>query len=167
MENFNNENYGQIDPDFIEQNTFIESSMNSYYDDEMKFDLHNEENNYGVSDPDYIEQNIFIENEFAAIYEEQNHFHYNEDYIDDTIHQTNDFNRNETLRAENIPNEERIVNEDGLITNDEERSDLDDDDNSTGLDYEDEDIEKDGDLDNDEELDDFDAEHYPENHPRE
>ena len=69
------------------------------------------------------------------------------------------------FNAPNIPNEERIINEDDAITNDDTESDLNDD-YDPDLNSEN-DEEKHSDLDDDEELDDFDAEHFPENHPRE
>ena len=96
-----------------------------------------------------------------------------------TLNQTTESSVNEPVdentsyvdQYENIPldddnpEEETIVNEDDAITNDDTEDDLNDEyDPELDLDN---DVEKDGDLDNDEELDDFDAEHYPENHPRE
>lgn len=167
MENLNNENYGRVDPDFIDQNTPVNNDSNSFYDDEKLFQHNYEENDYGVHDNDFVEQNISVENEVNEIYEENpDQFKYQEEFVADLNHETNDYNRNETLRAENIPNEERIVNEDGMITNDNEESDLNND-NDSDVGYNDDDLEKDGDLDDDEELSDFDAEHFPETHPRE
>lgn len=167
MENLNNENYGRIDPDFIDQNTPVNNDSNSFYDDEKLFQQSIEENDYGVHDNDYAEQNNSVENEVNEIYEENpDQFKYQEEFITDSNHETNDYNRNETLRAENIPNEERIVNEDGLITNDEDQnSHHDSDSNSNSVDNN-EDFDEDNDLDKDEELNDFDAEHFPETHPR-
>ena len=96
-------------------------------------------------------------------------YEYKEDDLNDANHDTNDFNRNETITIENIPNEERIINEDDRITNDEP-DDLDDDFNQNDIDDLDDDLEEDGDLDNydddDEELEE-DDEHFHENHPRE
>lgn len=123
MEKYNNEIYGQTDPDFIEQNTLIDT-------DNYKKD----------QDP----------------YEEQ----YQGEYIGDVNHQTNDLNRNE-----NIPNEERIINEDGLITNDEQNDTEfipDDVDDHTPPEEEEEHIEDDT-----KKINDFEAEHFPETHPRE
>lgn len=119
--------------------------------------------NYDRKDRDFSDLDTLIDQE--RNYSNKNDddlYQYEEEFIDDVNHQTNDFNRNE-----NIPNPERIINEDDLITNDEEK-DSDDDHEPDEPDYEN-DLEKDGDLDDDdtEEMDDFDAEHYPENHPRE
>lgn len=123
MEKYNNENYGQTDPDFIDQDTLIDN-------DNYKKD----------ADP----------------YEQQ----YRGEFIGDINHETNDYNRNE-----NIPNEERIINEDGLITNDEEKDNEyvpDDVDDHSQPEEKEEHIEDDTDK-----MDDFEAEHFPETHPRE
>jgi hypothetical protein len=121
MQNRNNQNYGKTDPDFIDQDTIV-----------------NTDTNYSPDEDQY---------------------QYQEEFIPDINHETNDFNRNE-----NIPNEERIINEDGLITNDEDKDNHD----PAELDYEN-DLEKDSDLDDEDsdEMDDFEAEHFPETHPRE
>jgi hypothetical protein len=124
MEKYNNENYGQTDPDFIDQETLIDND------------------NYKKEEDPYEQQ-------------------YRGEFIGDVNHETND-----NIRNENIPNEERIINEDGLITNDEEKDTEyvpdDVDDHSNRDDDGEEHI--DDDLD---EMDDFEAEHFPETHPRE
>ena len=124
MEKYNNENYGQTDPDFIDQNTLIDND------------------NYKKEEDPYEQ-------------------HYNGEFIGDVNHETND-----TTRNENIPNEERIINEDGLITNDEEKETEyvpdDVDDHSKSDEDEEEHIEDDT-----KDIDDFEAEHFPETHPRE
>ena len=123
MEKYNNENYGQTDPDFIDQDTLIDTD------------------NYKKEEDPYEQQ-------------------YRGEFIGDVNHETNDFNRNE-----NIPNEERIINEDGLITNDEEKDNEyipDDVDDHSQPEDEEEHIEDDTDK-----MDDFEAEHFPETHPRE
>ena len=123
MEKYNNENYGQTDPDFIDQETLIDND------------------NYKKEEDPYEHQ-------------------YNGEFIGDVNHETNDYNRNE-----NIPNEERIINEDGLITNDEEKDNEyvpDDVDDHNQPEDEEEHIDDDTDK-----IDDFDAEHFPETHPRE
>ena len=89
---------------------------------------------------------------------------YKDDYLKDINHQNND-----SIRNENIPNEERVINEDDLTTNEEEEDD--DDFNNNDLD---ELIEKDDNQDenanedyaNGDELEESD-EHYHESHTRE
>lgn len=123
MEKYNNENYGQTDPDFIDQETLIDND------------------NYKKEEDPYEQQ-------------------YNGEFIGDVNHETNDYNRNE-----NIPNEERIINEDGLITNDEEKDNEyvpDDVDDHSQTEDEEEHIDDDT-----KDIDDFEAEHFPETHPRE
>lgn len=120
---------------------------------------------YGIHDPDFIDQQTpAATNPNYAPDDDQ--YQFQEEFIEDDEHPSLDSTKNESLRAENIPDRERIVNEDTGITNDGYKDDLNTNNNPDDLDYEN-DLEKDGDLDNDEELSDFDAEHYPENHPRE
>lgn len=163
MEKQNNFEYGQTDPDFIDQNTLVDGNQaDEKYQQEFKPRSNSE---FGESDPDIMEQNTLIDNDNYA--RDEDPYQYQEEFIEDLSQAVNDFKENETFRAENIPNEERIVNEDNLVTNDGNNSEFEnDEDIDTETDYEN-DLEKDGDLDNDEELNDFDAEHYPENHPRE
>lgn len=79
---------------------------------------------------------------------------YKDEELHDVNHETNDFNRNE-----NIPNEERVIDEDDLPAKDDREL------NEENLDLE---IEKDGDLNNndDEKLEEDDP-FFPETHPRE
>jgi len=127
MEKYNNENYGQRDPDIIDQETLIDND------------------NYKKEEDPYETQ-------------------YKGDFIGDVNHETND--AIDSVRNENIPNEERIINEDGLVTNDEENNTEyvpdDVDDHVQAEDDGEEHIEDDTDK-----MDDFEAEHFPEIHPRE
>ena len=119
MKNLNNENYGQYDPDFIDQNTPVDYQADSFYDEQSLFQNINEDN-YGEQDPDVMDQNTPIENENAIYEEDYDQYQYQEEFIDDGRNASNDSHQNESIRAENIPNQERIINEDGLITNDSE-----------------------------------------------
>lgn len=160
MEKQKNHDYGQFDPDYIDQNTLVDGTYS--VEDEYKQELKRDNVEFGQSDPDVYEQNTPVDNDNYALAEDP--YKYQEEYIgnNDFIEDASD---KEIVKAENIPNEERIINEDDAITNDDTESDLNDE-YDPELDLEN-DVEKDGDLDNEEELDDFDAEHYPENHPRE
>ncbi|MBZ4034093.1 hypothetical protein K6T82_04905 [Flavobacterium sp. 17A] len=161
MEKQNNHEYGQYDPDYIDQNTLVDGTLSN--EDQYKQDLKkHDEREFGESDPDYYEQNTLVDNDNYA--RDEDPYQYQEEFIEDPKHPQGDFEPNTTtIRSENIPNEERIINEDDAITNDDTENDLNDD-YDPDLDIEND---ADRDLDDDEELDDFDAEHYPENHPRE
>ncbi|WP_281232962.1 hypothetical protein [Flavobacterium gelatinilyticum] len=162
MEKQHNHEYGQFDPDYIDQNTLVDGTYSN--EDQYKQELHRgDEREFGESNPDYIDQNTLIDNDNYA--RDEDPYQYQEEFIEDPEHPEGDYENGTNIRSENIPNQERIVNEDDAITNDDTENDLNDD-YDPDLDYED-DPEKDRDLDDDEELDDFDAEHYPENHPRE
>ncbi|KAF2327690.1 hypothetical protein [Flavobacterium daemonense] len=158
MKTDHNFDYHQNDPDYIEQNILVDGTS---VEDQYKQDLKAEDNyEFGESDPDYLDQNTPVDPDNYA--REENPYQYQEEFIGDSQHFVADF-EDTSLRLENIPNQERIVNEDDAITNDERKNDFDED-------YDpDLDLEKDGDLDDDDtkDLDDFDAEHFPENHPRE
>ena len=158
MEKYQNPDYGQHDPDYIEQNTLVDGTLSN--EDQYKQDLKkHDEREFGESDPDHYEQNTLVDNDNYA--RDEDPYQHQEEFIDDPKHPV-DFASNTDVKAENIPNEERVINEDDAITNDGEEDDLNED-------Y-DPDLDNDNpdeDLDEDEELDDFDAEHFPENHPRE
>jgi len=159
MEKYHNPAYNQHDPDFIEQNIIVNGSFN---EDDFKQDLKEHDNReFGESDPDYIDQNTLVDNDNYA--RDEDPYQYQAEFIEDLNHPATDFEKNSNVRSENIPNQERIVNEDDAITNDDRKNDFDED-------YDpDLDMEKDNDLDDDDtkDMDDFEAEHFPENHPRE
>ncbi|MFH6936637.1 hypothetical protein [Flavobacterium sp. FlaQc-30] len=118
---------------------------------------------YGLRDPDFMDQENF---DYTVNFSpDEDPYQYQEEFIDDGRNQTSDFTRNESIRMENIPNEERVINEDNSITNDSEKANQEKDNSTNELNFEN-DLEKERDLDEDEDLSDFDAEHYPENHPR-
>ncbi len=118
---------------------------------------------YGRRDPDFMDQENF---DYTVNFSpDEDPYQYQEEFIDDGRNQTTDFNGNESIRMENIPNEERVINEDNSITNDSEKANQEKDNSTNELNFEN-DLEKERDLDKDEDLSDFDAEHYPENHPR-
>ncbi|MEZ0182363.1 MULTISPECIES: hypothetical protein [Flavobacterium] len=118
---------------------------------------------YGLRDPDFMDQENF---DYTVNFSpDEDPYQYQEEFIDDGRNQTTDFSGNESIRMENIPNEERVINEDNSITNDSEKANQEKDNSTNELIFEN-DLEKERDLDEDEDLSDFDAEHYPENHPR-
>ncbi|WP_276381236.1 hypothetical protein [Flavobacterium sp. H4147] len=164
MEKQHNHEYGQFDPDYIDQNTLVDGTYSN--EDQFKQDVKKHDNReFGESDPDYIDQNTIIDNDNYA--RDEDPYQYQEEFIEDPHHPQGDFETNTNVRSENIPNQERVVNEDDAITNDDTEDDLNKDYDPDLDDKSESDSEKHSDLDDDEELDDFDAEHYPENHPRE
>ena len=127
--------------------------------------MKNENNkNYGQVERNFHHDDTITETHNDAsvkdLFDNDKHTHqeddlqYKDEELHDVNHETNDFNRNE-----NIPNEERVIDEDDLSTNDNPER------NEENLDQE---IEKDGDLDNNEneKLEEND-EHFHEIHPRE
>ena len=156
MEKQHNHDYGQFDPDYIEQNTLVGGTYSN--EDEYKQVLNQDNKEFGESDPDHYEQNTLVDNDNYA--RDEDPYQYQEEFVEDLSHPEQDFEKNSNVKAENIPNEERVVNEDDAITNDATEEDLKDQ-----YDSDHESIENNNDA--PENLNDFDAEHYPENHPRE
>lgn len=163
MEKQNNFEYGQTDPDYIDQNTLVDGTYS--VEDQYKQELKPNDREFGESDPDHYEQNKIIDNDNYA--RDEDPYQYQEEFIGDLNHPEQDFENNSNVRAENIPNEERVVNEDDAITNDDTESDLNDEYDPDLEDENERERSIDDDKDAPENLDDFDAEHYPENHPRE
>jgi hypothetical protein len=113
MENQNNHEYGQTDPDYIDQNTLIDGS---YIRNEDQFQQKpNEENTLesGESDPDSIEQNTLVDNDNYA--RDEDPFQYQEEFIEDFKNPEN----NKKDESENTLNQEQITNKQDVITNNE------------------------------------------------
>lgn len=118
MENQNNNEYGQTDPDFIDQNTLVDGS--DIQNETNSQTVSNKENKteFGESDPDYIDQNTLVDNDNYA--RDEDPYQYQEEFIEDLKHPENDFETNKTQSEK----QENIINKDGVITNDEDKNDL-------------------------------------------
>ena len=164
MEKYHNSDNTQHDPDYIDQNILVDGTSN---EDQYKQNLKETDRyEFGESDPDYIDQNTLVDNDNYA--RDEDPYQYQEEFIEDLKHPIGDFEKENSIKAENIPNEERVVNEDDAITNDERKNDFEDQNYESNLNYgNDEDKERDLDVDDTKDIGDFEAEHFPENHPRE
>lgn len=117
MEKQNNHEYGQTDPDYIDQNTLIDGS---YIRNEEQFQQKptpEDPLEFGESDPDSIEQNTLIDNDNYA--KDEDPFQYQEEFIEDF--KNPEVNKN--AESENNSNPEQITNKQDSITNDEEEND--------------------------------------------
>src|SRR5690606_22419182 len=94
MENQNNNEYGQTDPDFIDQNTLVDGS--DIQNETHSQPVSNTENKteFGESDPDYIDQNTLVDNDNYA--RDEDPYQYQEEFIEDLKHPENDFETNKT-----------------------------------------------------------------------
>ena len=122
MKKQNNHEYGQTDPDFIDQNTLVDSSLiqsEDQYQHEVKKE-HTPE--FGESDPDYIDQNTLVDNDNYARNEDP--YQYQEEFIEDLKHPENDFQSNKNSNQGQKLDQEQIINKNDEITNDDRKNDL-------------------------------------------
>lgn len=121
MEKQSNHEYGQTDPDFIDQNTLIDGS-NIQSEDPFKQDLNKEQKTeFGESDPNYIDQNTLVDNDNYARDEEP--YQYQEEFIEDLKHPENDFENNENAQSESIIKNEKNINNNA--TDEDEQNNVD------------------------------------------
>ncbi|OXA84601.1 hypothetical protein [Flavobacterium hercynium] len=101
MENENHHEYGQTDPDYIDQNTLVDGNL---IQDENLFKKDNNsienKTEFGESDPDYIDQNTLVDNDNYA--RDEDPYQYQEEFIEDLKHPENDFDINNTAKSEKI-----------------------------------------------------------------
>jgi len=122
MEKQNNHEYGQTDPDIIDQNTLVDGN-DIQSENPSQQDLNKEsKTEFGESDPDYIDQNTLVDNDNYA--RDEDPYQYQEEFIEDLKHPKSDFETNKDHKSENILNEEKIKNKDGANTNEEEKNDF-------------------------------------------
>lgn len=122
MENQNNNEYGQTDPDFIDQNTLVDGS--DIQNETHSQPVPNKENKteFGESDPDYIDQNTLVDNDNYA--RDEDPYQYQEEFIEDLKHPENDFQSNKNSNQEQKLDQEQIINKNDEITNDDRKNDL-------------------------------------------
>ena len=122
MEKQNNNEYGQTDPDFIDQNTLVDGNDILSDKPQPKEVAKESKTEFGESDPDFIDQNTLVDNDNYA--RDEDPYQYQEEFIEDLKHPKSDFETNKNQKSENIPNEEQITNKNDTNTSDEEKSDL-------------------------------------------
>ncbi|MDQ5928315.1 MAG: hypothetical protein QG594_89 [Bacteroidota bacterium] len=118
MENQNNNEYGQTDPDFIDQNTLVDGS--DIQNETHSQPLSNKENKteFGESDPDFIDQNTLVDNDNYA--RDEDPYQHQEEFIEDLKYPENDFETNKTKSE----NQDRVENKNNEIPNTEKNNDL-------------------------------------------
>ncbi|WP_417942325.1 hypothetical protein [Flavobacterium sp. RS13.1] len=99
MENQNNNEYGQTDPDFIDQNTPVNGN------DFQKNPDKESKTAFEESDPDFIDQNAFVDNDNYV--RDEDPYHYQEELIEDFKHRNTDSETNRNLTSENTANQEK------------------------------------------------------------
>ena len=122
MKKQNNPEYDQTDPDFIDQNTPVDSSQIPS-EDQYQHEVNKEHiPEFGESDPDYIDQNTLVENDNYA--RDEDPYQYQEEFIEDLKHPENGFQSNKNSNQKKELDEEQIINENDAITNDDRKNDL-------------------------------------------
>lgn len=121
MEKKSNFEYGQTDPDFIDQNTLIDGSTiqdNNQNPQELNKEQTTE---FGESDPDYIDQNTLVDNDNYA--RDEDPYQYQEEFVEDLSHPENDFEKNKNSKPENSDLEKSENNGDPANTKNERKQD--------------------------------------------
>lgn len=113
MEKQSNHEYGQTDPDFIDQNTLIDGNQIHKDDQFHKESKKENQQEFGESDPDYVDQNTPVDNDNYA--RDEDPYQYQEEFIEDLKHPKNDFETNEKVGSKNIQNQEQVANKDDTI----------------------------------------------------
>ncbi|MBF4515787.1 hypothetical protein IRZ71_05510 [Flavobacterium sp. ANB] len=116
MEKQNNHEYGQTDPDYIDQNTLIDGS---YILNENQYEQKpNQEDKleFGESDPDYIEQDTLVDNDNYA--RDEDPYQYKEEFIEDLKNPEN----SKYVESQNTLSQEEIANKQHVISNDEKKN---------------------------------------------
>ena len=125
MENQNNNEYGQTDPDFIDQNTLVDG--NHVESDEFKSKEVSKENKteFGESDPDYIDQTTLVDNDNYA--RDEDPYQYQEEFIEDLKHPENHFESDPNVKSENDKDENQrthhLISDEKENKNSEDRKD--------------------------------------------
>lgn len=121
MEKQNNHEYGQTDPDFIDQNTLVNNNQ-IQSEDQYQHKVKKEHTEFGESDPDYIDQNTLVDNDNYA--RDEDPYQYQEEFIEDLKHPENDFQNNKNSDQKKKLEQEEIKNKNEAIINDDKKNDL-------------------------------------------
>lgn len=107
MKNDNLHEYGQTDPDFIDQNTLVDGSLIQNNEEHQQGFATENETELGESDPDFIDQNTLVDNDNYA--RDEDPYQYQEEFIEDLKHPENDF---EIINSTSEKNSDRNQNTD-------------------------------------------------------
>ena len=99
MKNENHHEYGQTDPDYIDQNTLVDGNLIQDEDSFKKDSSVESKTEFGESDPDFIDQNTLVDNDNYA--RDEDPYQYQEEFIEDLKHPENDFEINNS-KTDNI-----------------------------------------------------------------
>jgi len=98
MENQNTNEYGQTDPDFIDQNTLVDGNDILNEKPQPKEVAKESKTEFGESDPDFIDQNTLVDNDNYA--RDEDPYQYQEEFIEDLKHPDNHFESDPNVKSE-------------------------------------------------------------------
>jgi len=125
MENQNNNEYGQTDPDFIDQNTLIDGNF-IQNENQYKKDLNKDQKTeFGETDPDYLDQNTPVDHDNYARPEDP--YEHTEGFVENLTNPEENLENNENPESKNTLNQEQISNKNENSANDRERNDTEND----------------------------------------
>lgn len=116
MEKQNNHEYGQTDPDYIDQNTLIDGSYIRNEEQFQKKPTTDDTLEFVESDPDSIEQNTLVDNDNYA--RDEDPYQYQEEFIEEFKNPESSKN----VESENTLNQEEIANKQDATSNDEKEN---------------------------------------------
>jgi len=125
MEKQNSNEYGQTDPDFIDQNTLVDgNSIQS--DDQYKRTINTEPiPEFVEGDPDYIDQETLVDNDNYA--RDEDPYRYEEKFTEDLNTEIN-IENNTAVKSEETEDEDKALNKDASVSNNNKQDDLNKDD---------------------------------------
>lgn len=110
MEKQNNNEYGQTDPDFIDQNTLVDGNNIQSEDPYKKIVDTEHKTEFGETDPDYIDQITPVDHDNYA--KDEDPYRYEEKFIEDLDIET-DLENNSNIPSDKNQNPEKPLNKDG------------------------------------------------------
>ncbi|WP_394773191.1 hypothetical protein [Flavobacterium sp.] len=110
MEKQNHNEYGQTDPDFIDQNTTVDGN-NIHNDDLFKKETSKDNPlEFGESDPDYVDQETPVDNDNYA--REEDPYQYQEEFVEDLKHPQGDAANSTNVKSDQGAKQEKSINKD-------------------------------------------------------
>jgi hypothetical protein len=125
MEKQNSNEYGQTDPDFIDQNTLVDgNSIQS--DDQYKRTINTETiPEFVEGDPDYIDQETLVDNDNYA--RDEDPYRYEEKFTED-LNTEIDIENNSSDKSEETEDQDKTLNKETSVSNNNKQDDLNKDD---------------------------------------
>jgi len=123
MEKQNSNEYGQTDPDFIDQNTLVDGN-NIQSDDQYKRTITTEPiPEFVEGDPDYIDQETLVDHDNYA--RDEDPYRYEEKFKED-LNTEIDLENISNVKSEQTEDKDKTINKDTSVTN--KQNDLNKDD---------------------------------------